>query len=39
MLSLLEAIRYFIRGSKRKRPSEDTIEDRRFYKTIKAMLV
>ncbi|KAF7565335.1 hypothetical protein PtrM4_047690 [Pyrenophora tritici-repentis] len=35
---LLEALRYFIRGSKRKRPSEDTAEDKRFRKIIKAIL-
>ena len=35
---LLEALRYFTRGSKRKRSSEDTIEDERFWKIIKAML-
>jgi hypothetical protein len=35
---LPEAPRYFTRGSKRKRSSEDTIEDERFSKIIKAML-
>jgi hypothetical protein len=35
---LPEAPRYFMRGSKRKRSSEDTVEDERFRKIIKAML-
>jgi hypothetical protein len=35
---LLEAPRYFTRGSKRKRSSGDTVEDERFRKIIKAML-
>jgi hypothetical protein len=35
---LPEAPRYFTRGSKRKRSSEDTVEDERFQKIIKAML-
>ncbi|KAF7567667.1 hypothetical protein PtrM4_142580 [Pyrenophora tritici-repentis] len=36
--SLPEAPRYFTRGSKRKRAGEDTAEDERFRKIIKAML-
>ena len=36
--SLPEALRYFTRGSKRKRSREDTAEDERLRKIIKAML-
>ncbi|KAF7573927.1 hypothetical protein PtrM4_055500 [Pyrenophora tritici-repentis] len=36
--SLPEAPRYFTRGSKRKRAGEDTAEDERFRKIIKAVL-
>jgi hypothetical protein len=36
--SLLEALRYFTRHSKRKRSRNDTTKDERLYKIIKAML-
>ena len=39
MQSLLEALRYFTRRSKRKRPREETVKDKRFSKIVKAILV